>query len=705
MAAIERIRRHSGLLIAIIGLALLAFVLQDLFQSQGRNREYNVAVIDGEKIPYQDFEALKDKNMESRRTSNNNLSSAETYSIYNSTLDQMVKDHIMGKEYETVGINVSSDELYDQFVGENPHQWVIQSFSNPDGSFNKEMVEYYLQNLNDFAPDARVRWLDFERAVKDNRLETKFNELVKASYHVPAALAEKYYQNKNTKASADVIALRYATIPDSTVVVTDKDNKAFYEENKFRFETDERRDIDYVVFEIKPSQEDRQDALKLVQSMREDFVNTDNVVNFVNANSDRRYDSTWMGRKDVSQQIEKAIFDNGNGKGYVYGPYEDNETFNLVRIVDMQSRPDSLKASHILISYAGAANSQDTITKEQAEAKANELLAQLRSNPKNEGLFAELAEANSTDPGSKSKGGDLDWFTDGAMVAPFNEYVVNNPVGSLGIVETIFGYHIIKVTDKTQAQPKVRLAYLTHEITPSTKTYQNTFAEANKFVTESKNYDQFNAAVEREGLTKRTMPRMNAATYQITGIDNPRQIVRWAFDDKTKVGDVSSIFDLDDMFVVAALTNIVPEGYAPMEAIIDQAKYQVINKKKGEMAVEKMKACANDVNRMVNELGAESTAVSDITIDSRVLSNFGVEADIIGTLLGMKEGEEVGPIAGNSSAFILKNVKLTPAEATTDYSDILREKTSQFNNKVLNGSVYNALKNLADIKDNRAVFY
>lgn len=705
MAAIERIRRHSGLLIAIIGLALLAFVLQDLFQSQGRNREYNVAVIDGEKIPYQDFETLKDKNMESRRTSNNNLSSAETYNIYNSTLDQMVKDHIMGKEYEAVGINVSPDELYDQFVGENPHQWVIQSFSNPDGSFNKEMVEYYLQNLNDFAPDARVRWLDFERAVKDNRLETKFNELVKASYHVPAALAEKYYQNKNTKASADVIALRYATIPDSTVVVTDKDNKAFYEENKFRFETDERRDIDYVVFEIKPSQEDRQDALKLVQSMREDFVNTDNVVNFVNANSDRRYDSTWMGRKDVSQQIEKAIFDNGNGKGYVYGPYEDNETFNLVRIVDMQSRPDSLKASHILISYAGAPNSQDTITKEQAEAKANELLAQLRSNPKNEGLFAELAEANSTDPGSKTKGGDLGWFTDGAMVVPFNEYVVNNPVGSLGIVETIFGYHIIKVTDKTQAQPKVRLAYLTHEITPSTKTYQNTFAEANKFVTESKNYDQFNAAVEREGLTKRTMPRMNAATYQITGIDNPRQIVRWAFDDKTKVGDVSSIFDLDDMFVVAALTNIVPEGYAPMEAVIDQAKYQVINKKKGEMAVEKMKACANDVNRMVNELGAESATVSDITIDSRVLSNFGVEADIIGTLLGMKEGEEVGPIAGNSSAFILKNVKLTPAEATTDYSDILREKTSQFNNKVLNGSVYNALKNLADIKDNRAVFY
>ena len=705
MAAIEKIRRHSGLLIAIIGIALLAFVLQDLFQSQGRNREYNVAVIDGEKIPYQDYENLREKNLANRRGSSSNLSSAETYSIYNSTLDEMIKEHIMTKEYEKVGMNVSSDELYDQFMGENPHQWVVQSFSTPDGGFNREMVEYYLQNLNEFPADARAQWVDFERAVKENRLETKFDNLVKASYFVPNALAEKYYQNKNTKASADIIALRYSTIPDSTVVVTDKDNKAYYEENKYRFETDERRDIEYVVFDIKPSMEDRQDALQFVQEMKNDFASTDNVVNFVNANSDKRYDSTWMGRKDVPQQIENAIFDNGNGVGYVFGPYEDEDAFNLVRIVDMQNRSDSLKASHILISYAGAASSQDTLTKEAAEAKANELLAQLKKNPKNEELFAELAEANSTDPGSKDKGGDLDWFTDGRMVYPFNEFVQNNPVGTMGVVETVFGYHIIKVTGKNEAQPKARLAYLKHDISSSTKTYQATFAEANKFVTENKTYDQFNQAIEEQGLTKRTMPRMNASTYQIAGIENPRQIVRWAFDDKTKVGDISSIFDLDDMFVVAALTNIVPEGYAPLNIVAEQSKYQILNKKKGEMAVEKMKACGNDVNRMVSELGAEATTVSDVTIDSRVLSNFGVESDIIGTILGMKEGEEAGPIAGNSSAFIIKNVKVNQPEAVTDYSDILREKTSQFNNKVLSGSVYSALKDKAKIEDNRITFY
>ena len=329
------------------------------------------------------------------------------------------------------------------------------------------------------------------------------------------------------------------------------------------------------------------------------------------------------------------------------------------------------------------------------------MLAQLKAAKNNDELFAELAAEYNTDA-TKEKGGDLDWFLDGQMVPEFNTYVLNNPVGTLGVVETPFGYHVVKVTGKTEPQPKARLAYLTHEITSSTKTYQNIYAQANKFVTDNRTYDQFNKAIEEQGLTKRTMPRMNKSTYQIAGIDNPREIVRWAFDEKTKKGDVSEkIFELDNMLVVAALTGVVHEGYAPLEAIIDQAKYQILNKKKGEIAVEKMKACGNDVDRMIKELGAESTTVSDISIDSRVLGNFGVEADIVGTLLGMKEGQETGPIAGNSSAFIIKNVKFTVPAETTNYSDIVREKTSQFTNKVGGGAVYNALRNQAKIKDNR----
>ena len=707
MAAIEKIRRRSGLLIAIIGLALLAFVLQDLFQSTGRHREFNVAVVDGEKIPYNDFEDLKNKNLENmKRSYGGNLSSSQTYSVYNSTLEQMIKDHIMNKEYDAIGMNVSSDELYDQFLGEEPHQWVVQNFSDANGNFDREGLQNFMQNLDQYPIENRNQWVDFENAIKENRLENKFNNLIKASYFVPAKLAQKYYENKNVKATADVIALRYSKIADSTVVVTDKDNKKFYEENKYRFETDEARGIEYIVFDIKPSAQDNQDARQYVDGLKRDFTTTDNAISFVNANSDQRYDSTWMARKDVPASIESAIFDNGNQPGFVFGPYFDDNAYGLVRIIDLQNRADSLKASHILIAYNGALRSEDTLTtKEEAKMRADSIANVLKKNTKKPELFEELATKFSGDKGSAEKGGDLDWFTDGVMVYNFNEFVMNNPVGTIGVVETPFGYHVIKVTGKTEMQPKARLAFIKHEVTPSTKTYQDIFAQANKFVTENRTYDQFNAAIEAQGLTKRSQPRLNASTYQITGIDNPRQIVRWAFDDKTKKGDVSSIFELDNMFVVAALTDVIPEGYAPLEKVLEQSKYQILNLKKGEAAVEKMKACGNDYDRMVKELGAEEASVSDVNIESRVLSNFGVEADIVGTIMGMKEGEVVGPIAGNSSAFIIKNVKVQPAEATTDYSNILREKTAQFNNKVLNNSVYNALRNNVKIEDNRARFY
>ena len=708
MAAIEKIRRRSGLLIAIIGIALLAFVLQDLIQSHGGSAGPSAAVVDGEKISVRDFEKVRDWNTGGR----NNLTSEQSYDINNRTLDQMIKDNIMDKEYEAAGLGFSPNELLDMMTGENPHPWASQIFSDGKGGVDVERFNQFLEDLKsgEIPSESKVWWLEVEKTLKRDRMEEKFNNLVKASYFLPTPLAKKYYENKNTKATADVIALRYSTIADSTVNVTDADKKAFYEENKYRYETGERRDIEYVVFEVVPSLEDRQEILKLVQDLKPQFTATDDPIEFVNSgyNSSKRYDSTWVSSTDVPQVIEQAIFENGNGVGYVYGPYEDEGSFNLVRIVEMENRPDSLRASHILIGYKGAAMCNDTVTtKEEAEAKANELLAQLKAAKNNDELFASLAEEYNTD-GTKDKGGDLDWFRDGAMVPAFNQYVLDNAVGTVGIVETPFGYHVVKVTGKTEAKPKARLAYVQQEITVSEKTRSQYYAEANKFVTENRTYEQFTQAAEEGGLTKRTMEGIEKSTYRITGLENPREIVRWAFNEKTKQGDISDkIFELDNdrQLVVAALTGVIHEGNAPMDIVVDRSKYMILNKKKGEMAVEKMKACGTDVNRMVSELGAESTKVSDVNIESRVLGNFGVEADIVGTILGMKEGAEVGPVAGNTSAFIIKNVKQVAPAETTDYSDIVREKVSQFTNRSMNDGVYSALRNKAKIKDNRNIIF
>ncbi|MBQ3709728.1 MAG: peptidylprolyl isomerase [Bacteroidales bacterium] len=715
MSALEKIRKHPGLVITVLSIALLIFIYQIVAESKNRNGrssdDETVVYVDNERILISDFDNLRNKNVEQTRRSNGGeISQAQTYGIYNNTLEKMIKDCIMNKEYEAVGMNVTSEEMLDLFVGNEPHEWVAQNFSN-NGVFEKDRVEYILQNFDELCNMGyvdREMWIEFENQVKENRLETKFNNLVKASYFVPTKLAEKYYNNKNEKTSAEVVALRYSNIADTDVEITDQDIKKFYQENKYKYETPATRSIEYVVFDVKPSQEDKDNAFKVVSELKDNFAATENVINFVNANSetDHRYDSTWKGRKDVPVEIEQVIFDEGNQPGFVYGPYFDNEAYNLVRIVEFQDRADSLRASHILIPYAGALSSADTVTtKEMAQKRADSIASALKKNPKDTKLFGKLAGKYSSDKGSAEKEGDLDWFPDGMMVPTFNEFVMKNNVGQIGVVESPFGYHVIKVTGKTEMQPKARLAIVTQKVNTSSDTYKKMYSYVNKFVTENRTQEQFNAAVEAEGLTKRVQPSLTVSTNQIPGINNPRSIVRWAFDKKTKVGNVSNMFELDDMFVVAVLTEAIEEGYAPVEKIAEQYKPQILNLKKGEVAVGKMQACGNDYDRMVNELKAESTTVSDLTMDSRSVGNFGVEANIIGTILGMKEGEVVGPVAGNISAFVIKNVKHQAAPATTDYSAILREKKAQFDNKVFNGGVYNALHEKADIEDNRVKFY
>ena len=703
MAAIGNIRKHYGLLVVIVGIALLAFVLGDLFKSTNSRQTTNVATVDGEKISYQDYSNLVNMNLENVKAQNGgSLSTEDNYSVHANTLEQMIREIIMENEYEDLGLVVSGDELYDQFLGENPNQYVVQSFTNPDGSFNRELVTTYIRDFQTLNPELKSNWLNFERAIKEDRLNTKYETLLKKGFYLPNKLAERIYADKNDKTSAEVYAVRYNTVADSTVVVNDADNKAFYNNNKNKYQTDATRSIDYVVFEINPSQADVDYSKKYVSDLKKDFAQIENAANFVNANSDIAYDSTWKSRKDVPAELEQVIFDQNNGVGFVYGPYENEGYYNIAKIVAMENRSDSLMASHILVSYANALRSDATRTKEEAKALADSILNVVK---KDNSKLETLAKDFSDDPSAQTNNGDLGWFTDGMMVHNFNEFVQDNKVGTIGMVETPFGYHIIKVTDRKEAAPKARLAVLAHEITPSSATYQNVFAEANKFVTENTTAEAFNKAIEEQGLNKRTYPSLRKNTNFITGISNPRQIVRWAFDENTKVGDMSSIFDLDNMYVVAVLTKSVDEGFTPYEDITERYQFVIKKEKKGAMLAEQAKTYGTDYQKMIDNMKGEKTTVDNVTFEGRGFGNFGVEDKVIGTVIGMKEGEVSEPIVGGNGLFVVKVTKETPAAATTDYSSIVREYRTRFNNQILNNSAYSALKDNVKIEDNSILFY
>lgn len=701
MAAIGNIRKHYGLLVAFVGLALLAFVLGDLFKSTNGRQGTNVASVGNEKITYQDYSNMVNMNLENTKANNGGtLTTEQNYSIHANTLEQMIRDIVMKKEFKALGLTVSSDELFDQFLGENPNQYVVSSFTGADGKFNRELVETYIRDFQTLTPEMQANWLNFENAIKEDRLNTKYENLLKKSFYLPAKLAERYYSDKNDKVSAEVYAVRYTTIADSTIVLNDADKKAFYEENKGKYQTDATRAIDYIVFEIKPSKADIDFSRNYVNDLKDDFASVENVANFVIANSDLPYDSTWKSRTDVPAEFEDAIF--SNGAGFVYGPYENEGYYNVARVLDVENRSDSLMASHILVSYANALRSTETRTKEEAKTLADSLLNVIK---KDSSKIEILAKDFSDDPSAQTNNGDLGWFTDGTMVYAFNEFVQDNKVGTVGMVETPFGYHIIKVTDRKEATPKARIAVVSNEITASTTTYQNIFAEANKFVTENTTAEEFNAAIEAQGLNKRTFPTMRTTTNYITGISNPRQIVRWAFDENTKVGDMSSIFDLDDMYVVAVLTKIVPGGLTPYEDIVDRYEYVIKKEKKGAMLAEQAKAYGTDYQKMIDNLKGEKTTVDNVTFEGRGFGNFGVEDKVIGTVIGMKEGEMSEPIVGGNGLYVVKVTKETPAAATTDYSNIQREQRSRFNNQILNNAVYSALKDNVKIEDNSILFY
>jgi len=702
MAVIGKIRKQSGLLVIIIGVALAAFILGD-FTKRSRHNAVEVGVINGEEVRIQDFNKLFDENVEGtkRQKKSDALTQDELLRVRDNTWNQILEKYLMGKEYEELGLVVTSEELFDQIQGANPHPAVLQNFTNPEtGVYDRNVVINYLQQLDKLTQAQRDQWLSFEKYVKEDRLKTKYQSLVSKSFHLPVALAKMAYHDKNDKANVKLVGVKYSTISDSLVKITDEDYIEYYQKNKKMYDREAMRDIDYVVFDIKPSANDTKDTEEYVKNMVSEFAITPNVASFVNANSDNRYDSAWLSQKEVPVAIENVMFN--NEKGYVYGPYLDNGTYKLVRLADVAMRPDSLKANHILVSFKGTARSQQTRTKEAAQRLADSLMGQVKRSATK---FTELATAFSDDPSAKQNKGDLGWFKDGQMVPQFNQFVLSNPIGTIGIVETAFGYHVIEVTGKKEAVKKVRLATITRLVTASTQTAQDVFAQASNFATSTDNRANFDKSVSKNGLSKRVAPNLRTTTNKITGIENPRQIIRWAFSKDTEVGDVSTIFDLDNMYVIAVLTKSTEKGIAPWEEVKDVIRNLVLNTKKGNMLSEQMKPYASDMVSLATQFKTTVQDVNAVSFDSRVLQGFGQESSLIGGIFSLSNGQQVGPIAGTGAAYVLQLKDIVKAADRETYDQIASEKANMFNQSVTNNGVVKAIEKTSEVVDNRISFY
>lgn len=705
MAVIGRIRKHSGLAVIFVGVAIAAFVLSDLFRATPSQYK-NVGVVDGVEIPFSEFNYKVEENIEAQKMNQQkeNLTFGEAFTVRNNTWDQMVNEIIMDQEFAELGLNVSSDELFDLIQGNNPHRLILQYFVNPEtGQFDREFVIRYLQNLSQMDPQQRRQWVNFEQFIKRDRLNTKYNNLISKGFYVPEDFARMLYENQSKNAEFRYAYKKYADVPDSLITYTDKDYEKYYAENKQKFEQEHTRDIDYVVFEVTPSEEDYEKTEAEVKRIYQEFQYSENVPMFVNATSDNRYDSTWWLQGVLPIPIDTIAF---NSKpGTFIEPYFLDNAWHMAKLIDVDYRPDSLKAEHILIAYRGAfrAAEDNNRTREEAKALADSLYDVVRRSPSK---LQNLAVKFSDDGSVENNQGDLGWFADGSMVHAFNEAVVDGNIGEVKMIETPFGYHVLRITDKLKPKKKARIAIINRNIEPSSDTYQKVYTEASMFAGENNTVEKFQQAVIDRGIEKKSATYLKAMNNAIPGLDNPRSVIQWTFSDNAEVGSVSPVFDLDGKYLVAAITEERQEGVIPLEEMKERLVNNIKNEKKGEYLMAMIEESGlNDVNLIATNLNFDLDTNLTLTFDARNIPGFGAEHTVIGTIFAMDENEFKAPVKGNGAVFAIVLDRFGDVPELGSYDLYRNNFINQFERRVENNYPYRAIMDNTDIEDNRRFFY
>jgi peptidyl-prolyl cis-trans isomerase D len=702
MAIIGEIRKHYWLLVAIIGIALLLFVLSD-FSRKRTKQTTTIGTIAGEKISAMEFNKKVEENTEIQKanTGKENITADEAFQIRQGTWQQVLNDIIMNKQYEKLGVSVSSEELNDLIRGKNPHSYILQSFTDPNtGKFDQKAVDNFLQNLDNVEPAMKARYLAMEKAIKADRMTNKYNNLLIKGFYTPTAFAKRNYDETNKMAQVRLTGVRYQVVSDSMVKVTDADYEKYYKENGYRFVQDKPvRDLEYVLFDPKPSEEDMMKIKQDINTLYQEFASVSDVPNFVNANSDSRYDSSWKKRGSFSPYIDSLLFNAPVGK--VFEPFEDNGMLRIFRVVDRQARPDSLKASHILVSYAGTPVQTAKRSKEEAVKLSDSLLSVVKKNP---ALFETIAGNNSDDETAKKSNGDLGWFADGSMVPEFNNAVLKGAVGDIVKVETQFGYHIIKISGKKDPETKIKVASVDRRIEASAKTIEKVYNEASSFAAEYNTLEKFEKAVKDKGLELRTADRTDAMADKLAGVDRAREIVRWAFFEDTKKGSVS-MFDTDGLYVVAAVKTVVEKGPVPLEVLKESIKPLVIREKKAELIIQKINnqfAKLKDINTIIQEYKVKIDTV-EVSFASANIPAFGHEPKVVGNIFAMKKGQMSAPIQGEQGVYVVIFDGMKEAPVAKEYENQKRQMAMNFQSRIY--QVMNILQDKADIKDNRILFY
>jgi peptidyl-prolyl cis-trans isomerase D len=704
MALIGTLRtKMTKWVVGAVALAMGAFIVgSDLFGSGPRSifggSSNSVGEIAGNSISLEEYQATVQE-----RENNYILSfgrqpgEREMPTLRQQAWDLLIARKAIVPQYEKVGVEVTSDEVWDMIQGKNVDEGVKSSFLDSAGKFDRNRLIQYLQSINTMPAnsDARVRWDIFKADLVPARARIKYENLLIKSTYVTEAEAEKDYHTQNDVAEVKFLYVPFFAISDSAVQVSDSDLKAYYNKNKEKFKTPETRSMSYVTFPVIASAKDTTEIRDEMDRLKKDFMTTTEDSLFAVSNTDGK--DAYA--KYAPSNLPPLLASIGSlAEGTVLGPFIDNGNYKLVKIV--KSGKDTIynaRASHILIRWSDASEASKKVAKE----KARKILADIKAGAN----FADKAREFGTD-GTASKGGDLGWFKSGTMVKPFEKAVFDaKKKGVLAdVVETDFGYHIIDVTG-LKDNTSYTVAIIEREIAPSDETQDEAFRKADNFAGDLSGVNEFKEKATKEKLIVSEANNVGTSDRTINNLGEARSLVMWLFRDASE-GKVSEVTDVEGTYVVAVMTSQTKEGYKTLEQVKEEITPIVRNQQKGKMLIEKVNAQKGTLEEIAAAVSpdAQVGSSSDLKLNATALPTAGFDPVAVGKAFSLEAGKRSQPFAGENGVLVLEVQNKTIAPATGDYS-IFKNQIKQALDARAGMNIMEAVKEGSKIKDTRYKFY
>ena len=705
MAIINTIREKSSWAVGGVAIGLLLFIVGgDLIGGRSRlfgGNATTVGEVAGEKVDLNEFQNTLEQqkqafiNQQGRQPDDQAMGYLRDQA-WNLTIYKIA----FQKQFAKLGLAVPENEVVDMVQGKNLSPSIRQAFTDSTGQFDRAKLLGYLRNLDKLPPEARNAFLSFEANLPTERLANKYNSLLKLSTYVTSAEAKNYAAGQATTASIRYLLVPYFSLSDSTVKPTDAQLQAYLDKHQSRYKVEDGRSIEYVTVPVAASVEDSAAVRGTMDQLATQFRTAPNDSLFVKLNSDQPYNAAYLAPADLPEKLRENL---PLTVGQVYGPYAENGASSLFKVTgEKKGAQASARASHILIKPAG-----DTpAAKAAAKAKAQDILDKI----KNGADFAALAKQYGTD-GTAATGGDLGWFTQGRMVPEFEKAVFAASGKGLlpSPVETSFGYHVINVT-----QPKTydtyQVAAVQKSIVPTDATREAAYQKAQELKGEMTDLDSFRKAVAKDKtLQKQEATVIGAADRSVNNLQNARELVRWAYsggNKKTKVGDVSEVFDIGDQYVIAVLTGTREKGTADISSVRSELLAQVRNDLKAEQMMAKLKGKTGTLEQIAAAYGpaAQVKTADGVTLGTGTIPGLGAEPAAVGAAFGLKPGQKSAPLQGEQGVLIVEPVTINAPTSPADVAATRQQLTAQRASRT-DGLLYEAVKANANVKDERTKFF